>query len=112
MNISPSPSSRACSAPLLSASCASPARSANSAWNSWREETAHRVPARAALGGSSVEQGRSVFRRIANGGWTVAAEQVREGYMPDQRLRVLVVEGNSAARERVRAALGEAYAVE
>jgi DNA-binding response OmpR family regulator len=39
----------------------------------------------------------------------VAAEKIVEGYMGEQRLCVLVVEGNAAARESVRLALGESY---
>ncbi|HLZ24257.1 MAG TPA: response regulator [Ktedonobacterales bacterium] len=39
------------------------------------------------------------------------AEQLFEGYMQERQMSVLVVEGNSAARERVRQALGDGYSL-
>ena len=41
----------------------------------------------------------------------MAAEQLYSGGVPASRLRVLVVEENGAARDRVKAALGEHYAL-
>ena len=41
----------------------------------------------------------------------MAAEQLYSGGVPASRLRVLVVEENGAARDRIKAALGEHYAL-
>ncbi len=41
----------------------------------------------------------------------MAAEQLYSGNVPEARLRVLVVEENSAARDRIKSALGEHYAL-
>lgn len=41
----------------------------------------------------------------------MAAEQLYSGNIPESRLRVLVVEENAVARDRIRAAIGEHYAL-